>query len=124
MANVGPGAFKLQLPDTGILVDGRFDTNQEALVLEALKNHRIVRLRVKGTAEFSTRDRLIKRLTQIDKVSLAQTEAVVFDEAAPPIWEQLAEIGMEAPAGTWETVPNDLSMRIDEIVYGQGESNR
>jgi hypothetical protein len=124
MANLGPGAFKLQLADIGVLVDGRFDANQEVLVLDALKNHRSVRLRVRGTAEFSTRDKQIKRLTRIEHVSLAPTEADVFDETAPPIWEQLAAIGTQAPAGIWETVPDDLSMRIDEIVYGQGESNR
>jgi hypothetical protein len=124
MANLGPGAFKLQLSDPGILVDGRFDANQEVLVLDALKNHRSVRLRVKGTAEFSTRDRQIKRLARIEHVSLAPSDADSFDETAPPIWEQLAAIGKQAPVGTWETVRDDLSMRIDEIVYGQGDSER
>lgn len=124
MANLGPGAFKLQLAGTGALVDGRFDANQEVLVLDALKNHRNVRLRVEGTAEFSTRDRQIKRLTRIERVSRAPSDAERFDETVPPIWEQLAAIGKQAPAGTWETVPNDLSMRIDEIVFGQGEDNR
>ena len=124
MANLGPGAFRRQLADTGILVDGRFDANQEALVLDALKNHRSVRLRVNGTAEFSTRDRQIKRLTRIEDVSVAPSDEGTFDDTAPPIWEQLAAIGKQAPAGTWETVPDELSMRLDEIVYGQGESNR
>jgi type II secretory pathway component PulF len=124
MANLGPGAFKLQIAETGAQVEGRFDANQEALVLEALKSHRNVRLRVKGTAEFSTRDRQIKRLTKLQDVELAPSAAVPFDEAATPIWEQLAAIGKQAPVGTWESVPNDLSMRIDEIIYGHGESDR
>ncbi|MSQ71435.1 MAG: hypothetical protein EXR27_09125 [Betaproteobacteria bacterium] len=124
MANLGPGAFRLQIVETGAMVEGRFDANQEALVLDALKNHRNVRLRVGGTAEFSTRDRQIKRLTRIEGVALAPSTAVFFDDTAAPIWEQLANIGMQAPAGTWESVPDDLSMRIDEIVYGHGESGR
>jgi hypothetical protein len=106
-----------------VLVDGRFDSNQEALVLDALKNHRSVRLQVKGRAEFATRDRQIRRLTQIEYVGLAPNEAFLFDETAPPIWEQLADIGEKAPAGTWESVPDDLSMRIDEVVYGHGEKD-
>ena len=122
MANLGPGAFRLQIAETEAQVEGRFDATQEVLVLDALKNHRSVRLRVTGTAEFSTRDRQIKRLVRIDEVGLAPAEARAFDESAPPIWEQLARIGLEAPPGTWDAVPADLSTRIDEIVYGHGEA--
>ena len=99
-------------------VEGRFDATQEALVLDALKNHRSVRLRVTGTAEFSTRDRQIKRLVRIDEVGLGTCRAVSFDEAAPLIWEQLAMIGLGAPARNVERRADNLSTRIDEIVYG------
>lgn len=124
MANVGPGAFRLQVAEATNLVEGRFDATQESLVLDALKNHRNVRLRVKGTGEYSTRDRQIKRLLRIEQVELAPSDAIALDESAAPIWEQLASIGKQAPPGTWETVPDDLSMRIDEIVYGHGEGSR
>jgi hypothetical protein len=116
MANLGPGAFRLQLAGSGALVEGRFDANHEALVLDALKNHQSARLRVKGTAEFATRDRQIRRFMRIEHVSAAAAEGDVFDESAPPIWEQLAAIGAQAPAGTWNAVPDDLSMRTDEVV--------
>ncbi len=124
MANLGPGTFRLQVAEPDALVDGRFDQTQEALVLDALKNHRNVRLRVKGEAEFSTRDRQIKRLTAVDSVTLAPHVDTAYDDTVIPIWEQLDSIGKQAPAGTWEAVPDDLSMRIDEIVYGQGERNQ
>lgn len=124
MANLGPGAFRLQIAESGAQVEGRFDATQEALVLDALKNHRNVRLRITGTAEFATRDRQIKRLVRIDEVGLAPAAPGSFDESAPPIWEQLAKIGLEAPAGTWDAVPDDLSQRIDEVVYGHGENGR
>lgn len=124
MANLGPGAFRLQIPESGVQVEGRFEASQEALVLEALRNHRSARLRVRGTAEFATRDRQIKRILRVDAVALAPTEADAFDESATPIWEQLATIGVEAPPGTWEAVPSDLSTRIDEIVYGHRGGGR
>jgi hypothetical protein len=124
MANLGPGAFKLRIAETDAQVEGRFDPGQEALVLDALRNHRNVLLHVKGLAEFTTHDRQIRKLTQIEYVELCPSDAVLFDELAPPIWEQLADIGKQAPAGTWESVPDDLSMRIDEIVYGHGETDR
>jgi hypothetical protein len=62
MANVGPGAFRLQLPDGGPLVEGRFEASHEAVVLQALKDHRQARLRVTGQGEFSTSERLLRRL--------------------------------------------------------------
>ena len=119
MANVGPGAFTVQPVDCDTPISGRFSRDQENVVLDALRDHRSVRLRVKGIAEFSTLDRQMKRFTRIDEVSLAPTNAdVEFDETAAPIWERLASIGASAPAETWAAVPQDLSKRVDEAVYG------
>ena len=117
MANVGPGTFALQLDATETPLSGRFSPEQESEVLDALRNHRSVRLRVEGVAEFATNDRQIKKFTRVDKVTPAPIASVIFDESATPIWEQLAAIGESAPKGTWDVVPNDLSMRIDDIVY-------
>ncbi len=124
MANVGPGTFSLQLDGTEILVSGRFSHEQESEVLEALRNHRSVRLRVQGIAEFVTSDRQIKRFSRVDKVVPAALADFSFDETAVPIWEQLTAIGESAPEGTWDNVPKDLSMRIDEIVYRRGSEKK
>ncbi len=118
MANVGPGAFKLQLTEGGALIDGRFESAHEAVVLEALRNHRSVQLRVVGIAEFSTRDRQMRRMVRVERVEVAPKVLVPYDETATPIWEELASIGMGAPPDTWRAVPDDLSTRIDEVVYG------
>ena len=56
----------------------------------------------------------------MDKVVPAALTEQLFDEMAMPIWEQLAAIGESAPKGTWDGVPSDLSVRIDEIVYRRG----
>ena len=124
MANVGPGAFKLQLPDGGPLIDGRFDGAHESVVLEALRTHRSTQLRVMGIAEFSIRDRQMRRIVRVDHVEVSPHETAAFDETARPIWEELASIGQAAPAGTWEAVPDDLSTRIDEVVYGKAGEHR
>ncbi len=117
MANVGAGTFSLQLDELGATISGRFTSDQENEVLDALRNHRSVRLRVEGVAEFATDDRQIKRLARVDRIELAPLMDRGFDESVTPIWEQLAEIGESAPKGTWDAVPGDLSMRIDDIVY-------
>ena len=124
MANVGPGTFLLQLDDTVTLVSGRFSPEQESEVLDALRNHRSLRLRVQGIAEFATSDRQIKKFSRVDKVAPAALTEQGFDETAIPIWEQLAVIGESAPKGTWDGVPSDLSMRIDEIVYRRGSEEK
>ncbi|MCR4304871.1 MAG: hypothetical protein NUV63_11720 [Gallionella sp.] len=114
------GTFSLKLDDTETVVSGRFSPEQESAVLDALRNHRSVRLRVEGIADFSTSDRQIKKFSRVDKVAPAVLAEQGFDETVVPIWEQLAAIGKSAPEGTWDNVPSDLSMRIDEIVYRRG----
>jgi len=47
-----------------------------------------------------------------------------FDDKARPIWEELEAIGKQAPAGTWDAVPEDLSMRVDDVICGRGKSGR
>lgn len=117
MANVGPGTFILQLDDTQFSVTGRFSPEQEVEVLEALRNHRSVRLRVQGTAEFTTSDRQIRKLVRVDMATPTPKMDQNYDDTATPIWDQLTQIGESAPIGTWDGVPSDLSTRIDEIVY-------
>lgn len=121
MANVR-GAFSLTL-HAGNNVNGRFNAEQEELVLEALRNHRTARLRVTGVGEFGTHDRLLKRFARIDEVQVAGANEVTFVEDAPPIWEQLAALGESAPAGTWDRVPADLSKRIDDFVYRRDQDS-
>ena len=123
MANVGPGRFALQVEASGSqsLVEGRYSAADEAKVLDALHEHRTARLRVRGVGEFGTSDRMLKRFARVDTVNLVGSEAPTYDESAAPIWEQLDAIGRSAPAGAWDSVPTDLSVRIDEVVYGSGE---
>lgn len=116
MANVR-GTFSLTLQESGNIVNGRFSTEQEERVLEALRNHRTARLRVTGVGEFGTHDRVLKRFVRIDDVRPAGASDVAFVENVPPIWEQLTALGESAPQGTWDNVPTDLSTRIDELIY-------
>lgn len=46
---------------------------------------------------------------------------IYCDDSVAPIWEQLGVIGRSAPAEAWDAVPTDLSVRIDEVVYGSAE---
>jgi hypothetical protein len=70
-----------------------------------------------GMAEFATSDRQIKRFISVDNIVHTVLAEHEFDETAVPIWEQLSAIGESAPEGTWDSVPTDLSMKIDDLVY-------
>ena len=123
MANVGPGRFALQVDRVGgqAVIEGKFSLEVESKVLAALQQHRSARLQVKGLGEFGTADRLLKRFSRVDHVNFVPEE-VAYDESVAPIWEQLSSIGQQAPPSAWEAVPTDLSVRLDEIVYGAGAS--
>ncbi|MCK7499982.1 MAG: hypothetical protein MZW92_63745 [Comamonadaceae bacterium] len=81
-----------------------------------------MRLRVTERAEFCDRDRQLKPAGANRRGGIGAGRARSFDESAPPIWEQLARHRLEAPAGTWDAVPDDLSTRIDEVVYGHART--
>lgn len=121
MAQVGKdkGNFSMVVDVSGVVVNGRFTADQEAQVLEALRNHRNARLRVKGVGEFETQGRALKRITRVDE-TLHPESTAYFDENATPIWDQLSAIGEAAPDGTWDAIPSDLSTRIDDVVYRRG----
>ena len=125
MANVGPGRFALQVDLVGsqAVIEGRFPPEDESKVLDALRQHRSARLKVKGVGAFGTADRLLKRFSRVDQVELVSEEGG-YDESVTPIWEQLSAIGQQAPPSAWEAVPTDLSVRLDEIVYGAGSSRK
>lgn len=120
MANVGPGRFALQIESSvgQSVVEGKFPPQDEGKVLEALRLHHTARLRVQGLGDFGTSDRLLKRFSRVDQVDVVGDDAP-FDESAAPIWEQLSAIGRDAPASVWDAVPKDLSVRLDELVYGE-----
>ena len=122
MAQVGPGRFSLQV-STGETIEGRFDEPQEAVVLDALRAHRESKMRVRGIAEFSSRERQMRRFTRVDQVEIAPIGGDRFDDTAAPIWETLSAIGAAEPDG-WHEVPDDLSKRIDEVVYGASPAAR
>ncbi len=117
MANVRGGQFAISL-DSGESPAGRFSPEQEALVLQALLRHREIRLRIRGVGEFEYADRSPRRIVRVDSAEIAVGGTPAYDESTRPIWEVVSEIGAQAPAEAWATVPRDLSERLDEYLYG------
>ncbi len=42
----------------------------------------------------------------------------LYVEGAPDLWAELDAIAAKVPADAWKAVPDDLSLRVDELVYG------
>lgn len=115
MASV-KGQFSL-LVGPGQVVVGKFSPEQEAQVLEALRDHGTLGLRVRGLGEFGTQDRLLRRFTRVDKVEHATPGVPAYVEGAPDVWADLDAIAAQVPADAWSAVPADLSLRVDELGY-------
>jgi hypothetical protein len=116
MASV-KGQFSL-LTGSGQAVTGKFSPQQEAQVLEALRDHNTLGLRVRGLGEFGTQDRLLRRFNRVDSVEHAAPGLPHYVEGAPDLWAELDAIAAKVPTDAWKAVPDDLSLRVDELVYG------
>lgn len=105
-------------------VTGKFSPQQEAQVLEALRDHNTLALRVRGVGEFGTQDRLLRRFNRVDSVEHAPVGVPAYVEGAPDLWAELDAIAARVPADAWNAVPADLSLRVDELIYGHEEGSK
>ena len=112
------------LDPAGQSVTGRFSPQQEAQVLEALRDHNTLGLRVRGVGEFGTQDRLLRRFNRVDSVEHVAPGLPPYLAGAPDLWAELDAIAAKVPADAWNAVPADLSLRVDELVYGHEERSK
>lgn len=112
--------FTLRLED-GRKVTGRFQPEHEAVVLEALGEHFIRRMRVGGTGQFEPYDGVLRQIVEVDRIELINPAVALSGDV--PIWDRLASIGAAAPKDAWDGVPTDLSANVDHYLYG-GKKDR
>lgn len=98
-------------------VTAPFSEVQEELVTSALKEHRVLRMRVKGRAEVAATGKLL-RFVAIDELKIVEAEPVLFDVNAIPIEDILEAIAKEVPQEEWDNLPDDLTDDLDHYLYG------
>jgi hypothetical protein len=112
--------------EDGRKVPGRFEPNQERIVLVALGEHANRLLRVFGEGDFSP-DGSLFQIARVDRVELIEPKALLEEHEQPPkalpvherpIWERLAAIGADVPTDAWNDVPTDLATNVDRYLYG------
>ena len=94
-----------------------FAPDQEDEVTTALRDHKTLRLQVKGRGEFSPQGRLL-RVTRVDQLRLQPVGEIPYDATARPIEDVLAEIAREIPEEEWNRLPADLTDNLDHYIYG------
>lgn len=107
---------RFQLSSGGDTVTVVFTPEQEDRVTTALKEHKTVRMYVKGSGEFSAQGKLL-RVLEVDELSLT-ADGATYDQSARPIEELLSDLAKEIPQEEWEKLPDDLNDNLDHYLYG------
>jgi hypothetical protein len=107
--------FLLRLQD-GRKIPGRFQSEQEPLILEALSDHLSRRLRIMGKGHF-LQDGTLEQVIDVNRVELLPLEPEEIKEQ--PIWERIADLSEAMPPETWQSLPRDLAQNIDKYLYGR-----
>ncbi len=115
-ADVKQRRFQLWIDgQTPVLV--MFSDPQEVDVTTALRDHKSVRVRVKGQAEMSPQGKLL-RVTEIEELVLGHAGQPLYDPSAPAIEDVLADLARGVPQAEWDKLPKDLTDNLDHYLYG------
>ena len=118
-ADVRQRRFKVW-KDEDTSVSAAFTEDQEDLVTTALKEHRAVRVRVRGRADISSKGTPI-RFTDVECIEILPSDGTLFDASAPAIEDEIARIWADVPDSEWKKLPTDLSDNLDHHLYGTPE---
>jgi len=113
--DVKKGRFQLSSAEDTIVTVG-FTPEQEDQVTTALKEHKTVRMYVKGSGEFSAQGKLL-RVLQVNELKLITNDRS-YDQSARPIEELLNGLAKEVPQEEWDRLPSDLNANLDHYLYG------
>jgi len=112
-ADVRRSTFTLSIPKRPPIT-AVFAPEQEATVLEALRNHVSQQVRVRGRGTFSSSGILQK----VDPVEFIQPLSDVSRHADRPVWELILEMMSDIPDEEAKKLPSDLAQNVDHYLYG------
>lgn len=107
---------RFQLSSGGDTVTVVFTPEQEDRVTTALKEHKTIRMCVKGSGEFSAQGKPL-RVSKVDELSLT-ADGETYDQSARPIEELLSDLAKKIPQEEWKKLPDDLNDNLDHYLYG------
>lgn len=115
-ADVRQRRFQLWIDDHNH-VSVSFSESQEGQVTTALKDHKTVRMKVRGRGELSPQGELVG-VTEVERLEIQPAVEAAFDRTARPIEDILEELASEVPQSAWDRLPGDLTDNLDHYLYG------
>ncbi len=94
-----------------------FSESQEEQVTTALKDHKTVRMSVKGRGKVSPQGKLLE-ITEVEELGIQPGDEARLDQGARPIEDILEELAGEIPQSEWDRLPGDLTDNLDHYLYG------
>lgn len=115
-ANLRDKQFQLWT-DAQTHIDVDFSESQESDVTAALKDHKLLRVRVRGRAEISAQGSPV-RITEVEEIRLERAREIPYDESARHIADVLRDMAQTVPQEEWDKLPRDLTDNLDHYLYG------
>lgn len=115
-ADVRRGQFIISV-DGKTTISAPLGSENEDIVLTALRNHAAHRLHILGRGTFEG-DGTLKRIAQIRELEVVAAEPGPAPPTAVPIWEVLYRMGDDMPAEESAKLPTDLAQNLDHYLYG------
>jgi hypothetical protein len=103
--------------DSKTVVSVAFDQSQEGMVTRALRDHRSIRMQIRGRAAISPQGKPI-RFTEVLSLELLPAGEPQYDPSALSIEDEITQIAAGVPAEAWENLPDDLNSQLDHYLYG------
>ena len=94
-----------------------FRESEEPEVTAALKDHKSVRVRVKGWAEIAPNGTLL-RITQVEELRIQPASEGHPHQTDRSIEDVIRELAAEVPRAEWDKLPRDLTDHLDHYLYG------
>jgi len=115
-ADVRQFRFQLWLDDRRAVAVA-FSPEQEDKVTRALRDHRSLRMRVRGRGQYAP-DGQLQRIEAVEWLEIVSAEPQAYDDSAPSIEDQLAALASEVSPRDWDQLPDDLTDDLDHYLYG------
>jgi len=98
-------------------VSVRFRKSEEADVTTALKEHKAVRVNVRGLGEISPSGKVL-RILSVEELKIQPVAHARHHRSARPIENVLADLASKVPQEEWDRLPKDLTDNLDHYLYG------
>ena len=119
-ADLDGSSFSIRLAD-GKKVEGKFSSDQEKVVIDALQEHDHTHLKVIRRGEYDRQSGSLIKIIRVDSISPVPATGPGFNDEERPIWDVVTEIGANVSDEEWSKVPQDLAVHLDHYLYGTGK---